>query len=868
MRVAGMAVEDPPPLSRFLRLAVIAGIESAVRIHIDRGDDLNARDDKGRTPLMLSAARNRAAVCRLLLASGADASLVDQLGRDAFGIAQEAGALEAAAVISAACGPPPEACSEGGPGVPAPVSALESAAPPETETSSEHRPETERPEVGNQHARESGKVQTDRDIAAALGDGNDEFELAGWEAEDDPAPPVGDPTLTVAAVAMQSAFTDHRPVDTDADWGDLEALLPERATPLPRTDDIEGRQRLRMLLLRAIREGSISDRTIEELTVGNDGEPDAEAEAVLRRVVNDLGAETDERFEHPVAHGIPEVFIAPDEAPDEEQAITEAIASLDDLTSRRNEPFRFFQRDIQREALLTAEAEIALAQSMEDGLARALDALAAWPPGLSAVLAGAGEVASGTKALRWMRSALPDGGPLDNPAEGADSLRDAESVQPAGAEALADEVGNGPESGDDANAGSAELSAFNASVKSLSDLVLNANGDPPEWSACRASLGSLGLAGSFLLDLADSRVPEQSAPPLAFLQAVSAYRRARDRMVAANLRLTLSIAKKYLFGGQPLDDLLQEGNIGLVKAVDRFDWRKGFRFSTYATWWIRKQIGRFLADMGRTIRLPVHVHLRAQQVALAEREFEQRHGLEPSVDQVAALVEMPAWKVAALVRMGLEPLPLHEVSDIDDLITAEARDQWMACDPMTEVEAAQTVESVNRILGTLRPREADVLRMRHGFGIPDGMTLEEIGVQLNLTRERIRQIEAKAVRRLKHPSRKERLAIELGLRPSPQSTLSSIDAADDLGSDLSTWAADPEPASEWPEPRRNSTSSVTDTILAEAGEAGIAVADCLTGSERGSCFHSAEASDCRSLRIVRQPEEIGIECRPRNGYRR
>ncbi|WP_062473308.1 sigma-70 family RNA polymerase sigma factor [Variovorax boronicumulans] len=765
------AAQDAPLLSRFLRIAVVAGVEAAVQVHIDRGDDLNARDDKGQTPLMLSAARNKSAICKLLLAAGANAELLDPSGRNALGIARAAGALGAASAIEAACTPRMTSHSEDVSCEPAHV-----AVDRQEMLATNNPPARHLADAAHPTERSSGKgleANTSRMIEWTFGEDGNAFDLTGWEAEEDQPPPEGDHALSVAAFEVQSAISEHQPIDTSADWEDFETFLPNRATPLPRADNTEARERLRLVLLRAVREGSVPYSAIEDLTLGDDGEPNVEAGALLCMVINDLGAETDERFEYSASHESFEVFVTPETEPDEEDVVNEAIAFVDDLAGRRNEPLRIYQRELQREALLTAEAEVALGQAMEHGVAKALDALALWPSGINRVLDAAKKVTSNTKPLRWLSSGpqleLQDAEPSPSPEPAADSHLSTEAVGDEGDSQL----------DLDAKESVNELSEFCTNAELLSGLAIGARQDTPEWSACRDTLASLGLTRGFLLELADSDLAGEHEPAFAFAQAMKDYRGARDQMAVANLKLVHSIAKKYLFSGQPLDDLLQEGNIGLIKAVDRYDWRRGFKFSTYATWWIRQQVGRYVADKSKTIRLPVHVYEKTQRIAQATHAFELRHGHAPTIDEIAARVQLPIKKVLALDRAALEPLPLQEIEALDDLIAADAKDQFTARDPMDIVDDMQLIGSVAKFLGTLKPKEESIVRMRFGIGIQEPMTLEEIGARLDVTRERIRQIESAALRRLKHPARLIGLLRELNGASAPEDNKRDVRSDDE-----------------------------------------------------------------------------------------
>jgi RNA polymerase primary sigma factor len=853
-----MAVKDAPPLSRFLRMAVVAGVESAVQIHIDRGDDLNARDDKGQTPLMLSAARNKVAICKLLLFAGADAELLDPAGRSALSIAQAAGALEAASAIEVdRMQLPAERAGDD------PVTPELAASDPQTllfvAIATAEPTELTAPVAVPQPAAP--------EMAWMAGDDGDGFDLSGWESEVNQAPPEGDPTLSKAAFEIQSAITGHQPIDTSADWDDFEAFLPDRATPLPRADDAEARARLRLVLLRAIREGSVPSSALEDLTRGEDGEPDADAFALLGMVINDLGAETDNRFEYWTPFESFEVFVSSEEKPDEEDAIDDAVAFVNELAgSRRNEPLRIYQREIQSEALLTAEAEVALGQAMERGVVKALDALAAWPLGIGAVLDAAKKVTSGAKPLRWLSS-----GPPVEP-------HDAETI--SSAEPDGESEPSTDEDGDfqfnlDANGYIGKLEELGVNAELLSGLAIGGRQDAPGLKVCRGALASLGLTRGFLMELADSKLTGEPGPALAFGQAMKAYRRARDHMAVANLKLVYSIAKKYLFSGQPLDDLLQEGNIGLIKAVDRYDWRRGFKFSTYATWWIRQQVGRYVADKGKTIRLPAHIYEKTQRIAQAARAYELQHGQAPSVEEIAGLVGLPIKKVLAFSRSVLEPLPLHEVVELDDSIAADAKDQYTARDPMDIVEDMQLIGAIDRFLETIKPKEARVLRMRFGIGIQESMTLEEIGARFDVTRERIRQIEATALRKLKHPARLDRLLRELNgaTQKRVDSDELTDDSDDDADGDASAVANDTSPqlkpaaqATPMHERSNDAPPTALEKLLSHARAIGITVDDYPDGPDRRIWVHLTETPDRRYRKIVRKLIKLGFTFCPGKGY--
>ena len=266
-----------------------------------------------------------------------------------------------------------------------------------------------------------------------------------------------------------------------------------------------------------------------------------------------------------------------------------------------------------------------------------------------------------------------------------------------------------------------------------------------------------GRAARCELDRATGRTPIRHRRELEQISADGQL--AREHLIKANTRLVVSIAKRYIGRGVPFLDLIQEGNLGLMKAVEKYEYQRGFRFSTYATWWIRQTITRSIADQGRTIRVPVHMVDRIRQLYKVTHEMEQKLGRVPTNEELASEIEVPVQKVDWMMRVSWLPLSLESPinEDEEDSELGQFVEDQLTPTPIQSAYAKLLRERVEEVLETLPPRESRILRLR--FGLEDGRyyTLEEVGEKFGLTRERIRQIESKALRRLRHPRRARQL---------------------------------------------------------------------------------------------------------------
>lgn len=861
MRTRETNVAGPEPLNRFLRMAVMAGVESAVQIHIDRGDDLDARDGSGMTPLMLAAARNRASICKLLLDAGASNALLDPSGRTAHAIALAASAHEAAAILGIA----QELRSPHQPDPdldPLPIVRRSNFLDPIQMTPEEGK--------GPPPTKTLGSPLDSANITAAVStmidsDELSEFDLSEWEAEEESLPPEVDISVVKAADAIQLAISNHEPIDSSAEWDDIDAYLPEQALPLARVDDEETRTQIRTLLLRAIREGSVPGLDVADLAISADRLCNPEAERLLIRILNDLGAEVDERFEYATAFESFKVFVRPDETSSEEKIIDEALAAMDSAISPRNEPLRLYQREFQRLRLISANEEVELGKAMEGALAAALDALAAWPQGVQWTLTAGLKVKNGLRPLTWMSL----GGVSDIEPSFADDV----DASPA----LFDLEEGVPEDNDESPI---EISpqlyeaTFAEALDRLSILPISTNGHGPSWHAARDALAALRLTRDFLLVLADNDAAKTSEAGIRYARTMHSYKRARDAMMSANLRLVFHIAQKHQYCGEPLDDLTQEGNLGLLKAVERYDWRRGFKFSTYASWWIRQHIGRYIADKGRTIRVPVHVYAKLQRLQREMLTFDSIFGREPNPEEIAASMEMPAHKVAALYHIAPAPLPIHEVS-VDDLIAVETSENLALQSPENRVYATELRRSIDDFLATLTRKEEQIIRMRYGIGTPDALTLEEVGQRYEVTRERVRQIETKALQKLSRPNRRDAFArTALGITKVSERSKAvvegnsipdaeSTDQSEELGLrppevDFKSTPGNPN--------TRAGHSSRLGQLLARAAQLGVAIDDERDGQSGKIWVNLVGTSDKPKRLLARQLLKFGFKSWPGKGY--
>ncbi|WP_324010905.1 sigma-70 family RNA polymerase sigma factor [Aeromonas hydrophila] len=714
-------------LNPLLRLAAISGAETALRFHILRGDDLNAQDRKGSTPLILATTRNNKGAVRLLLDAGANPMLFDSKGMDALAYARRANCSELVEMLvealhRATSGPfgsdvvvatYQKHISEN-------VGNLSDDKSLEKDDSLADVMEPSRPEFSQT---DTTMLQISENGLLSLDDAPLDVDFDdGWVVEPTVVTPVGDDFVKLVANNIHAAIGQHKARDLDDDWDDVDLYLPERTALVEQVgvDDA-----LMTTLLSAMREGCISGDVLVELCSNADGTRNEEFERHINIALGDLGVVVDEQNEVCIND------ISLDNASFEERVhLDNAVEFIRGLASGLNEPSRLYFKDIGGR-LLNAEEEIVLSREMEEAWDDALSALAQWPKGMSALFSFAEKVALGEIDAKLF-------------SEEPELLLELEAEEEFVPSVDIDYENYHVEENEEK-----EDAYFPVGLVSAIAIVRSAIGD---FQRTKEALSSVKLTNVLLFELAEIAKNEPIAK--GFIDAVERHSLARERMIQCNLRLALSIAKKHTWSGLPLDDLIQEANIGLIKAVERFDWRKGFRFSTYASWWIRQNVTRAIADKTRLVRAPVHIQQTAWQIIRERKELELRLGRAERDIETSRRLGIPLSKTWLILSMFDDVESLDEI----DMNRCQSRlctlkDGYIPS-PMKYVENSSLCSTLYEMLDYLDDRSRLVIIYRFGLKGADEMTLEEVGKILGVTRERIRQIEFQALQKLSSEHKK------------------------------------------------------------------------------------------------------------------
>lgn len=629
----------PEKLNPLLKMAIASGVSSAVRMHIERGDKLNAKDANGNGPLHIAALKGHVEIIKLLLEAGADQTLADSNGNTPLEIARCCGFNECYDLLS------------------------ENLKPLGVGTSDELTLDFE-----------------DDDVFAGAVD--------EWKPEIVQIAPAGDESLIGLAAAVNLDISAHKIINTDTSWDDLDLYLPESVSL--KSEDKDWIARLKLLFGIAVSEGSVPLRLVEEVCEDEFGTVDDLLLEKVLRVVHDLEAQTDERF------GC-NLFDWNNDNSDSEEIVDEAVSRLENYTTNAADPMKHYIKDMRNRQLLNSEQEVKLGKEIEESTAEAMKILSEWPSGLRCLV----------------------GQHVQNEEIEAEIDEEDDELEFDGLEGVLGVIDQ---------------------PKKVQDLLL-----------------SVGLSRGELLKLSMGMQEDQSDLAGLFRASLASGENARNTMVASNLRLVLSIARQYAWSALPFEELIQAGNIGLMKAVDKWDWRRGFKLSTYATWWIKQSITREIADRESFIRVPVHLQEKLRKTMRDVLMSIKTDKPSRISEEVAKRMGGSTERVDRLLSIQNGPIPYD-----DEMFDQESSNGYMesSCgmDPARIYEKKDTKIAISKMLAILNERDRKIVAMRYGIGSDEPCTLEECGQAFGLTRERVRQVEAKAFKTLNAPKSRAVLA--------------------------------------------------------------------------------------------------------------
>ena len=688
-----------------LKMAAVQGIRAVVEMHLRRGVDVNACDERGATVLMYAAAKGHAAVCKLLLDAGANPILADVDGRTASAYAAMSKNADIFILLA-------DATKQ--------AEALPS------------KPDDERGEPD--HPASSAANTSENDGSSSC---DEVLDLSGWEIDTEPERPEQDVGAIRSANSLSLALSLHQPKPEGTDWSGITLELPAMQRDLAESvakEALEGglRRKLGALIFKGIRNGWVRGGDIRKIAAAHRGAFVGLLETATRTTIGDFGIIIDDE-----SIAMPSVLPEGPPTALESDAIAEAIDFIELIMAAEAGPLGRLQRDINRWPLLSQEDEIVYGRQVQEGMDDVLAIMAR-----SQVLLG--EVLE--TGLLIIAGSIPQSLLLGVSPSSEQEFDPGDEVEADGDAATANMEDNAPDLDPvfvchfqevlaiharmtEVGGAAVDLSFARAMTRALRNLEMS-----PDFLECQTTLRSDTPVEARLLE--------------EYRRAIRRLRQARDRMVMSNMRLVVWVAKKYQNRGLELADLVQEGTLGLMRACSKFDPSRGFKFATYAIWWIRQSITRAIADQSRLIRLPVHFyekHMKLKRLIRGSAESNL-----PTPDVVAHEVEVDTRTAQRLLQSLEDPVPLDEV-DVDGLESQGGSNQTRGQEEA--VYGTELRRAISATLEDMSPRVAWVLRMRFGIGMNADHTLEETGQQYGVTRERIRQIEAKGLKYLQHPIR-------------------------------------------------------------------------------------------------------------------
>lgn len=660
-------------------------------IPLIRSVGLNLRDSNGFTPLMIAAMHGQHEICHLLLLEGADPLLTDGQGMTALQIAKSKGFSSIIQLFE------PEKKITEEQSQPSTV-ALQTALASGVCTSKDH---------------DEGKVYLSCkerfiECEVKISRFEQQEECIGWEAEDPVRIPMNDDVCLAQAVSVQNHISAHRPIDRDFDWSDIDIDLPPIAPLATSKVDFPA---LKQLVLAGLSAGVVSYRQVHNAILDDYGSQAEERDALFISLLENSGIDVEENIE------LTPIELAESDA-EQEDVIDDVFHSLETVEVNS---LQAYLRGMSQFDLLNKDHEERFGQRMDSALISLYRHLANLSDTDWQLLSG-GTVSS----------------IVDESVDEDCEEEEAEITVIPFIDGEQDEVI--PETEMEIEGFWIYANKIRLGIEAAEEKQIPRPA-PKELTEIRLRLMGLN---------------EESGLPIK--RVIDTYEKIRNKFVTANLRLVASIAKRYQSRGLDYDDLIQEGNIGLMKAVEKFDYRKGFKFSTYATWWIKQTVTRAIADQARMIRIPVHMVESINAVIRVKREFFGKHG-DLTIEHIAEIIGKTPEQISKIMRANAEYVYFDDLADNwFDYLEVESSisqpDQWVSDRGLMAV-IHMLVNGLNEKLNSHGDRMTQVIRLRFGLDGEQEMTLEEVGQVFGVTRERIRQIEAKALKKLQHPTRCE-----------------------------------------------------------------------------------------------------------------